>query len=241
MRSIEVSCFRSWPRRREAHYLVGSARRLCEVPAAVRRVRLHRAERRLRRRSSKEMTDAATRAFEAIESTIVRDDANGRVREICRDWDVAHAQRAVLVPRPVRNAGRVGDDRGCGRALSAIDMWYLFPVGAVCRLHAQGWSRSSPGWEERLDARARHPRMARAVLRGVRERRRCWATSPAWSELRTYQDVCEFFTQRLKGAFADVVAGQGTTLQQRKGSPMFLLFFAVANPSARTARRSRCE
>lgn len=205
-------------------YLVGSARQALEVqPSFDRYVFIERSE------GYVAQLETMTAEYPNLKDRIalVRGDANAHVTELCRAWN--SNQRGVLFLDPF---GMQVDWKTIEAvaATQRIDMWYLFPVGAVCRCMPKG-GETQPGWEQRLDAVLGTSEW-RGLFYGVSQKQTLMGEESCIERTATYQDVCAFFTERLKGIFADVVASDGP-LRNERNSPMFLLFFAVANPSER--------
>lgn len=205
-------------------YLVGSARQALEVqPPFDKYIFIEQSG------GYVEQLEKMTDDYPALKHRIdvVRGDANERVTRLCREWQ--SRQRGVLFLDPFG----MQVDWSTIEAVAAtqkIDMWYLFPVGAVCRCMPKD-GKVQPGWEQRLDAVLGTPEW-RDLFYGVSKRQTLLGEESCMERTATYRDVCAFFTQRLKATFADAVAANEPLCNERK-SPMFLLFFAVANPSAR--------
>jgi three-Cys-motif partner protein len=204
-------------------YLVGSARQALEVaPPFHKYVFIEQSG------GNVAQLEAMTREFHDLENRIQirKDDANRRVKAICETWDW-RSHRAVLFLDPF---GMQVDWETIEAvaATKAIDMWYLFPVGAVCRCMPRD-GKAQPGWEDRLDS-ALGTKVWRDLFYDISRKQTLLGEESCLERTATYQDVCNFFTLRLKDAFADVVASSDA-LRNGRGSPMYLLFFAVANPS----------
>ena len=174
--------------------------------------------------------EAMTRDFPELRDciSIEKDEANRRVQAICAGWDW-RKHRAVLFLDPFGMQVEWATIEAVA-ATKAIDMWYLFPVGAVCRCMPRG-GQPPEGWEDRIDSVLGTPHW-RDLFYAVSQSQTLMGEESCLERTATYRDVCEFFTQRLRGAFADVVASD-EPLRNGRGSPMFLLFFAVANPSGK--------
>lgn len=204
-------------------YLVGSARQALEVaPPFQEYLFIEQSG------GSVAQLEAMTREYPAFQDRIriEKGEANRRVQEICADWDWK-SRRAVLFLDPFGMQVEWATIEAVA-ATRAIDMWYLFPVGAVCRCMPRS-GQPPQGWEERIDAVLGTSEW-RGLFYELSEQQTLLGEHSCLSRTATYRDVCEFFTERLKTAFADVVASD-EPLRNGRGSPMFLLLFAVANPS----------
>lgn len=204
-------------------YLVGSARLALEVSPPFQ-------EYLFIEQSGGNVTqlEAMTREFPELRNriSIEKDEANRRVQAICADWDW-RSHRAVLFLDPFGMQVEWATIEAVA-ATKAIDLWYLFPIGAVCRCMPRS-GRPPEGWEDRIDSVLGTPDW-RDLFYAVSQSQTLLGEESCLARTATYRDVCEFFTQRLRGAFADAVASD-EPLRNGRGSPMFLLFFAVANPS----------
>lgn len=114
-------------------------------------------------------------------------------------------------------------------ATKAIDMWYLFPTNAVLRTMTKELSKleKQSGWEEKLDyvfgsnewKSSLYRENPQGHLFGERDHLRLGI-----------DDVEKFIVKKLKEIFPHV-ANKTLRLCNSKNSPLFSLFFAVANPS----------
>jgi three-Cys-motif partner protein len=114
-------------------------------------------------------------------------------------------------------------------ATKAIDLWSLFPIGAVNRLLGRAGC-DQPGFAARLDAvlgasdwRERfYKRSVRTSLFGDEEQ---------VSKDSDFGKFGEYVNERLGTVFAGV-AKKRYILRNSKNSPIFMLCFAVGNPKA---------
>lgn len=206
-------------------YLVGSARQALEVvPPFSQYVFIEQDSDNVAR------LEQMTRCFPDLSDRILvtRDDANRRVRAICDEWDW-RKNRAVLFLDPFGMQVDWSTIEAIART-QAIDLWYLFPVGAVCRCMPRG-ERPIPAWEDRLD-RTLGTREWRDLFYEVSRRETLLGEESSLQRTADYRGVFAFFMERLKQVFADVAAADDPLCNGRQ-SPMFFLFFAVANPSAK--------
>jgi three-Cys-motif partner protein len=114
-----------------------------------------------------------------------------------------------------------------------IDLWYLFPVGALIRMLTR---RQPPPeeWSARLD-----------LLLGNTEWRRLFYTKNPTGDLfdnpsqmiRSVdtEGVEKYLRERLSAIFRGGVGRHALALSNRKGACMFLLFFACGNPNPRAS------
>ncbi len=153
-------------------------------------------------------------------------DANESIRELCgSNWS---KRRAVLFVDPFgmqlswETLSAIGKTR-------AIDTWILFPIGSVNRLLVRD-GQIPDGWRRRLDDlfgggdwyEVFFPEKKSALFGDELVTRR---------KVADFKLIGEYFNRRLKTIFADV-APEPLTLRNSKGTPIFLLCFAAANPNA---------
>jgi len=211
-----------------ARYLVGSARQALEVsPPFGRCVFIDQSE------GNVAQLEAMTREFPSLHDRIRVEtgEANREVQAICSEWDW-RTHRAVLFLDPFGMQVEWKTIEAVA-GTKAIDMWYLFPVGAVCRCMPRH-GHPPRGWENRIDLVLGTPDW-RGLFYELSKEQTLLGDESCLSRTANYRDVCEFFTARLCRVFADVVAAE-RPLRNGRGSPMFLLFFAVANPSEKARR-----
>lgn len=151
-------------------------------------------------------------------------DANVAVREICTILRRTRLARAVMFLDPYGcqvNWSTVEEIADTG----VIDLWYLFPTGAVLRLLPHNRARQLPQWEARLSA-----------LLGTDEwQERFYLKNDAptlfdmgerFERSATPETVEQFVIARLKEAFPSV-ANSCMRLANRQGFPNFSLCFAA--------------
>jgi three-Cys-motif partner protein len=159
---------------------------------------------------------------------IRRGDANGEILALCSgDWS---SRRAVLFLDPYGMQVEWATIEAIART-RAIDLWLLFPLGiGVNRLLPKS-GEIPASWRRRLD-----------LLLGTRD----WydefyqvETTPTLfggEQERVVKASTEtigrYFNRRLEGVFAGVAAKPGV-LRNSKNNPLYLLCFAVGNPSDR--------
>lgn len=156
-------------------------------------------------------------------SEILGGDANAVVIEMCRKWPTN--RRAVMFLDPFALQVRWATIVEIAKT-KRVDMWLLFPLGAVLRLLVKdgqvpdAWGKQlteifgTDDWRQKL-----YQRTAAADLFGdVSES----------IERSTFQDVLKFFNSRLATVFYKV-APSPAVLRNSKNSPLFGLCFAAAN------------
>ncbi len=112
-------------------------------------------------------------------------------------------------------------------ATKAIDMWMLFPLGAVVRMLTQSGSMP-PSWEARIDS----------VLGATDWRKRFYQAERSESLFgdsterfvkASIDGIAEYVVERLNTRFAGV-ARNPKILRNSRNFPMYLFCFAAANP-----------
>jgi three-Cys-motif partner protein len=96
----------------------------------------------------------------------------------------------------------------------AVDLWLLFPLGAAMMRLLQKKETPPQAWAERVNA------VFGTGAFGSQETKEREAD---------YQDVADFFIQRLEGVFAGV-AKNPRMLRNSRNCPLYLLCFAAGNP-----------
>jgi three-Cys-motif partner protein len=163
---------------------------------------------------------------------VITEDANRYLQKLCARpiWD---KHRAVLFLDPFGMEVHWDTITAIAKT-QAIDLWYLFPLGANRVLRRDGnISEShrakltallgSAGWEQVF-----YQRRSVQNLFGEEDE--------LVYKCGSYPELTKFFVQRLEEVFPGV-AQNPLTLCNSRGTPLFLLCFAVSNPSprARTA------
>jgi three-Cys-motif partner protein len=151
-------------------------------------------------------------------------DANAEIQAMCaKKWS---RHRAVLFLDPYGTEVRWNTIEAIARTRS-IDLWVLFPLGAVHRMLTQSgdvppaWRRcldellGTTAWHERLYENVASP----SLFGGKLER---------FAKAQT-KVICEYFLERLDGCFAGV-APNPAVLRNSKSSPLYLFCFAAGNP-----------
>jgi three-Cys-motif partner protein len=170
--------------------------------------------------------------FPARDINVVNDDANTALLKWCRKLDTKH-QRAVVFLDPFgasvewRVIEAIADTK-------AVDLWILFPYGAINRLLVND-GMPPKSWANRLTR-----------IFGTAEWENEFYSTSSWKSLidtderaeRVYrtadqEQITEFFVKRLQGKFA-AVADPGF-LYNSKGSLLFVLLFAAGNQKGANA------
>ncbi len=158
--------------------------------------------------------------------SFVPGDCNEYLQRICGQWDWRNC-RAVLFLDPFamqvewRTLEAVASTR-------AIDVWLLWPLMAVNRL-LKRYGTIPPSWRKRLEEC-----LGSSDWQDVFYQKR---TEPDLFEKRVvrrrkiadFDVISDYFLARLRNIFAGV-AGNPLQLRNSRGTPLFLLCFAVANP-----------
>ena len=155
---------------------------------------------------------------------VKRGDANESVRSACQVWDW-YANRAVLFLDPFgmqvewATVELVAQTR-------AIDMWYLFPLGAAMRLLTRD-RQPSHIMAARLDALFGSDDW-RDVFYAVSEQARLFGDDACVERTATFSALINYTLDRLRSVFVGV-ADRGLVLCNSKNVPLYLLCFAVGN------------
>jgi three-Cys-motif partner protein len=169
--------------------------------------------------------------FSGRDIKVVNDDANATLLKWCRELDKKH-QRAVVFLDPFgasvewKAIEAIADTK-------AVDLWILFPYGAISRMLVNdGMPRES--WAERL-----------THIFGTAEWKKEFYSTTSWKSLitdepvkRVYrtadqEQITKFFVKRLQEKFA-AVANPGF-LYNSRGSLLFVLLFAAGNSKGANA------
>lgn len=168
--------------------------------------------------------------------TIQREDANVAIQKLCKpDWSARpavpgrgaiRARRAVLFLDPYGMQVEWKTIKMIA-GTKAIDLWVLFPIGAVVRMRTRT-GRVSASWKDRLNSlfgtHDWYERFYRTEINntifGPEEQ-----TVPEKTEV-----IGAYFLERLRTCFAGVAANPAV-LRNSKNSQLYLLCFAVGNPA----------
>lgn len=114
----------------------------------------------------------------------------------------------------------------------AVDLWYLFPAGAINRLLTKS-GRPPEEWGEALTRCFGTRDWEQAFYRQNTSQRSLFGDSDQPYKAATFDTIGEFVQNRLKTVFAEV-AKNTLWLRNSKNVPLFLLCFAAANPTGAT-------
>ena len=157
----------------------------------------------------------------ASKINIVRDDANTAIRRLCsEDW---RSRRAVLFLDPYGMQVDWSTTQAIART-SAIDLWWLFPVGAIIRM--LGGVERIPEWESRFE-RALGTNQWRNALLPMSKERTLFGNEER-KTTATVDQIGQFIVQRLESEFPAVVR-KPAVLRNSTNSPLYLLCFAAGN------------
>jgi len=157
---------------------------------------------------------------------IIIEDANDSLQRIC-SLPIWVDHRAVLFLDPF---GMEVDWKTIEAvaATRAIDLWYLFPLSGVNRMLTSSGVISEP-WENRLTRLFGTNGWKEAFYRKTVDLT-LFGDNESFERCVNFPAIEQFIQARLRLVFPKV-AGNPYTLCTRKGTPLFLLCFAVANPS----------
>jgi three-Cys-motif partner protein len=164
---------------------------------------------------------------------LVNEDANTYLQRICKSasWD-RHRAAVFLDPFGMQVSW---ETIAAIAATKVMDLWLLFPVGmAVNRLITRD-GKMMPGWHRRLtdffgtdawEDEFYHQEMSSDLFETPR---------PTITKTANLKAIGDFFNKRLAEVFADV-APNPLPLRNSSGMPLFLLCFAVSNPSPKARK-----
>lgn len=160
------------------------------------------------------------------------EEANSAIVDICRSTNWPKT-RAVLFLDPYGMQVDWTTIQEIGRT-QHIDLWYLFPVGAVQRL-LQREGRISPQWEAALD-RLLGDRAWRTEFYATNRLRTLFGDVAQQTKVADLSVIEGYVRNRLAQVFQGGIASHALQLRNSKGSCMFLLFFACGNPNSKAHR-----
>lgn len=159
--------------------------------------------------------------------TFRNEEANSAIVDICHNTDWTKS-RAVMFLDPYGMQVNWSTIQAIGQERH-IDLWYLFPMGAVQRLLKRR-GEIPVEWQSALDRFLGDSSWRTEFYRTVQE--------PGLFEARTHEikvadsSVIEAYVRkRLRQAFKGGVAPGALRLKNSKGSCMYVLLFACGNPS----------
>lgn len=161
-----------------------------------------------------------------------KEDCNLVLQDLCRKW--SRNTRGVLFLDPF---GMQVDWSTLQAVAStrAIDVWILFPLGmGVNRMLARTSGQIPQSWRARLDRffgtaewfeRFYKP----STIQGL------FGDEPKMIRSGSFNAIADYYQERLHTIFADV-ANNPRVLRNTRGNPLFLLCFAVGNPSPKARK-----
>jgi three-Cys-motif partner protein len=114
---------------------------------------------------------------------------------------------------------------------TTTDVWALFPVSAVNRLLRRD-GRLPEGWAAALDRTFGTRDWQDQFYRTRRSKPLFGAQGSRWRKIADYDAICQYYVERLQSIF-EAVADTQKWLPDRRRSPLFVLCFAMTNPSER--------
>jgi len=151
-------------------------------------------------------------------------DANAVIKGLCSgNWK---ARRAVMFLDPF--GMEVEWDTLCGiTRTKGVDLWILFPVGAINRMVMKDGRKIPTNWE-RLISRQFGTDAWRQRFYGIAPQL-FDRDSPRPIKVASPDDIVAFYLERLRTIFP-YVAPKPLKLTNSRGSPLYALCFAAANP-----------
>ncbi len=198
--------------------------------------------------SSYYFVDLGLQKYEALQSlkrefpelsdriNIIHDDANRAVRELCRsiDWQ---KNRAVLFLDPLgaqvkwKTVEYIAQTR-------AIDLWWLFPLSAINRLLCKNKRKIPDTWKTKITNVFGTDEWEEKFYAQKKIIQKDLWNGPGESKINKRADfkmLVDFTIKRLNEIFPAVLE-KPPILLNSKGSPLFLLCFAVGNPSIKAQK-----
>jgi three-Cys-motif partner protein len=163
---------------------------------------------------------------------LVHGEANSYLQDMClhRHWK---GNRAVLFLDPF-GMQVTWDTIAAIATTKAIDLWILFPIGAVNRLLPKN-AQISESWRKALDKMFGSPEWYDVFYRTRKFTTVFGSEQTGTMKLADFSLIGDYFVKRLNTVFAGV-ADNPLPLLNSRNVPLYLLCFASANPKgAKTA------
>ena len=159
----------------------------------------------------------------------VRGDANSVLQGLCGNWN-SRTMRGVLFLDHFGMQVDWSTVQAVART-QAIDVWILFPLGiGVNRLLPRN-GKIPDAWRARLDRVLGTTDWYDAFYRPARIKP-LFGTEVRMVKTGSFNAIAEYYQDRLRTIFP-AVADNPKVLANSRGAPLFLLCFAVGNPSRR--------
>jgi three-Cys-motif partner protein len=204
----------------EEEFRKGSVRRALEIDPPFHRYLFIEKD-----RAKCEELSAIRGEFPNRQINIVNDDANTALLDWCGNLDTGR-ERAVVFLDPFGASIEWTAMEAIART-QAVDLWILFPYGAINRMLTRD-QRPSPSWSDKLTR-----------IFGTKAWEECFYSSSFFASILDSDQeielvhkkadqtvIIEFFTERLRTIFAEV-AMPGRLFNSR--GLLFVLFFAASN------------
>jgi len=160
---------------------------------------------------------------------VISDDANNAIPRLCaEDW---HSRRGVIFIDPFGMEVRWETLEAIART-GALDMWLLFPLGAMNRLLTKTGAIDSH-WEEALNQTLGTNEWRSAMYSTAGDQLTLDGSVPIKAKQPTAA-LWQFAKGRLQTIFGGGVDNPAI-LRNSKNSPLFAFFFAVSNPNPRAS------
>jgi len=161
---------------------------------------------------------------------VIQADANSYLQDLClnRRWS---KNRAVLFLDPF-GMQVTWDTIAAIAGTKAIDLWLLFPIGAVNRLLPRT-AQISAAWRKTLDRMFGSSDWYEVFYRTRKFTNVFGGQQMTTIKLADFNLIGEYFVKRLSSVFAGVAQNPLPLLNSRN-SPLYLLCFAAGNPRGST-------
>lgn len=161
----------------------------------------------------------------------IKDDANQAIVRLCEkeiDWN---ENRAVLFVDPYGLQVSWSTIEAVARTES-IDLWWLVPIGEAIIRMLPGHGNIDPKWEAKLDDYFGDSGWREFFYSVERHADLFEGTKEGIKRTANYADIERYLRDRLKTIFPRV-ADRFLTLRNSIGTPLYVLCFAVGNPTKR--------
>jgi three-Cys-motif partner protein len=161
---------------------------------------------------------------------VIQADANSYLQDLCLNhrWS---KNRAVLFLDPF-GMQVTWDTIAAIAATKAIDLWLLFPIGAVNRLLPRN-AQISAAWRKTLDRMFGSSDWYEVFYRTRKFTNVFGGQQMTTIKLADFSLIADYFVKRLSSVFAGVAQNPLPLLNSRN-SPLYLLCFAAGNPRGST-------
>ena len=183
------------------------------------------------KKSVEELKKHISKNYEKMISkiNIIKNDANTALIDICKNYNFQKT-RCVLFLDPFAMSVNWNTLKIISET-KAIDVWYLFPIGATNRL-LQKNKTIDIKWKEKLNSIFGENSWEKELYKTSTQ---LSLFGDSFYEKEDFLKLREYIIQRLKTVFP-YVSDKSKILYNKNNSPLFLFCFAVSNPNSRAWR-----